>query len=104
MNLKNYKGTSQLKKAALNILVVHLSTDQIGKLKQQFDQIDTDLSGFIEFSELEEAIKQANISMKDEEISHIVKELDFAGNDKINFSEFIAATLDREKLLSDDKL
>lgn len=42
--------------------------------------------------------------MSDEEITHIVKEIDFAGNDKINFSEFIAATIDREKLLTDDKL
>ena len=44
------------------------------------------------------------MEMKDEEISQIVKELDFTGNGRINYSEFIAATIDREKLLTADKL
>ena len=42
--------------------------------------------------------------MSDQEISQIVKELDFAGNNKINFSEFIAATIDLDQFLTDDKL
>ena len=37
-------------------------------------------------------------------IDKIIAEIDFAGNNKINYSEFLAATIEAEKFLTDDKL
>jgi len=42
--------------------------------------------------------------MSPEEIESIVKELDFADNKKINYSEFIAATINAAEFLTEDKL
>ena len=42
--------------------------------------------------------------MSEEEIQSIVKELDFAENKKINYSEFIAATINTQEFLTDQKL
>ena len=50
--MKNYRGTSLLKKAAVNVLVKHLEQNQILKLKAEFEKIDTDASGFLEAKEL----------------------------------------------------
>ena len=47
----------------MNILVKMLSTKDIEKLKKQFQQLDTDNSGFIEINELERALKNAKIEM-----------------------------------------
>jgi Ca2+-binding EF-hand superfamily protein len=47
-------------------------------LKAEFEKIDKDFSGFLEISELEEAIKNAHYSMTPEQINQVVKELDFA--------------------------
>lgn len=47
-HLTNYKGESKLRKATMNILVSHLTPDQIGSLKNEFEKVDTDLSGFLE--------------------------------------------------------
>ena len=42
--------------------------------------------------------------MTNEEIASIVQELDFADNKKINYSEFIAATINAAEFLTEDKL
>ena len=103
-NLQNYRGESLLKKAAMNVLVKHLGPTQINKLKAEFEKIDKDFSGFLELSELEQAIQNAEFNMTNEEIASIVKELDFADNKKINYSEFIAATINAAEFLTEDKL
>lgn len=50
--MKSYRGSSLLKKAAVNVLVKHLETSQIQKLKAEFEKLDTDNSGFLEAKEL----------------------------------------------------
>ena len=77
---------------------------QIESLKTEFEKIDKDYSGFLELSELEQAIRNAHYAMSHEEIEKIVKELDFADNKKINYSEFIAATINAADFLTHDKL
>lgn len=58
-SLVNYKGESVLRKYAMNILVSFLTPDQIGTLKDEFQKVDTDFSGFLDLQELEEALVQA---------------------------------------------
>ena len=62
-NLKRFKGQSLLKRAALNVLVKMLKPKDIDFLKEEFMKVDTDNSGFIEYSELEKALKAANFTM-----------------------------------------
>lgn len=42
--------------------------------------------------------------MGQEEIQSIIKELDFAENKRINYSEFIAATINVHEFLSEERL
>lgn len=42
--------------------------------------------------------------MSKEEIHNIVKEVDYAENGLINYSEFIAATMNTKKFLTDAKM
>ena len=76
--MKKYRGQSVLKRAAMNVLVKQLAPKQIEKLKNEFEKIDSDLSGFIEVKELQEALKSADINMQDMEIDRIIGELDYA--------------------------
>jgi calcium-dependent protein kinase len=103
-NLKKYRGTSILKKAAMNVLVKHLAASQVKDLQKEFESIDKDMSGFLELDELVQAIKKANVDMKEEEIKQIVKEVDYAENGRVNYSEFIAATINTKNFLSEQKL
>ena len=54
--------------------------------------------------ELQQAIKSADLTMTAEEIDNIIKELDFAENKKINYSEFLAATINVKDYLDDARL
>jgi len=56
-------------------------------------KVDTDNSGFIEYSELELAIRNAKFNMTTSELEKIIKEIDYADNHKINYTEFLAATI-----------
>jgi calcium-dependent protein kinase len=67
-NLREFKGQSQLKKASLNILVKMMRPSDLTSLKDEFQKIDTDHSGFIEFKELERALKSSNVKLDIAEI------------------------------------
>jgi calcium-dependent protein kinase len=103
-NLKKYRGESTLKKAAMNVLVKHLSNDDIKGLQNEFKKMDKDYSGFLELNELVQVIHKSDIKMSKEEIQKIVKEVDYAENGLVNYSEFIAATINAKKFLNDSKL
>ena len=103
-NLKKYRGQSILKKAAMNVLVKHLAPNQINSLKKEFEKMDKDLSGFIEIKELENAIQQADLEFTASEIKDIISELDYDKNEKVNYSEFLAATINASAFLSEEKL
>ena len=51
-SLKQYRGVSMLKKAAMNVLVKHLQPQEIQRLRLEFEKVDADFSGFLEVQEL----------------------------------------------------
>ena len=67
-NLKKYRGESALKKAAMNVLVKHLSNEDIHSLQVEFKKMDKDYSGFLELNELIDAIHKSDLKMSKEEI------------------------------------
>ena len=91
--LKEFRGSSKLKRAALNVFVRMLSSKEIENLRIEFQKIDTDNSGTIELSELEEAVKNASLEITAQEIRAIMDELDYTEDKIINYSEFLAATI-----------
>lgn len=101
--LLDYKRRSTLRNAAINIMVKHLDPVHIQDLKKQFEAIDLDGSGFINIHELRVAIANTGSEATKKELQAIIDNVDHARNDKINYSEFIAATLDIKKILEEDE-
>lgn len=59
----------------------------------------------ISVDELRKALKDCEeIKIPDDEIDRIIKEIDYLGNQKINYTEFIAATLDVKTFFTNEKL
>lgn len=103
-NLKKYKGVSHLKRAAMNILVKMATEDEVAELTKAFKRIDTDNSGYISVKELMDVINRQHMNMTEADASKMIKESDYSGSGQINYSEFIAATIDVKKFLNDTKL
>lgn len=76
-SLRNYRGVSALKKAALNMLVKMLDSKEIENVREQFLKIDTDGTGMISVQELTNAMKNINVSITQKEIEHIIEEVDY---------------------------
>ena len=79
---------------------------QYDEIKKAFNQIDKDLSGIIEVSELKKVLLDCNFGevVSDAAIDDIIKQIDNDSNGKINYTEFIAATLDIRKYLTNERV
>ena len=58
----------------------------------------------IELKELEKALLKCNYKIPSSEVLQIIQEIDYDGNDQINYSEFLAATISVKKILTHEKL
>lgn len=55
-------------------------------------------------SELATIMKKKQMNISDTEIKTMISEVDYHGNGKINYSEFLSATIDVKKFLTESKL
>ena len=99
-----FKGESILKRAALNMLIKMSHTKELKELSNEFKKIDTDGTGIIDAEELRKVFEDCSIEITAESITSIITELDYQGNGKINYSEFLAATVDLDTFCNDEKL
>lgn len=88
----------------MNILIKMADNKDLEYLRGSFMKIDKDNTGFIHMKELRDALHEANIKVEDSELEKIINEIDYHGNKKINYSEFLAATVSVKKILTDEKL
>jgi calcium-dependent protein kinase len=102
--LREYRGVSALKKAAMNILVKMADDKDIEHLRNMFMTIDKDNTGLITVKELKDALNDANVKIDESELEKIINEVDYHGDRVVNYSEFLAATISVKKILTDDKL
>ena len=58
----------------------------------------------ISAEELKDAIQKSDMNIPKEKIDSIINQVDYHGNRKINYSEFLMATLDVKAFLDDSKL
>ena len=88
----------------MNMIVKTANEDDVRELKAAFQAIDTDGTGMIKAEELQNILIQRRMSASDSEIQDIIRQMDYHGNQMINYSEFLAATIDVKFFLTDSKL
>ena len=103
-NLIEFKGTSRLKKAAMNLFVKTLNINKFEQLRKQFEELDTNNTGQVDASELSLALKKSDLNIPEDKIDQIIKEIDTADNNMINYTEFLAATMTTRKFLNENRL
>lgn len=88
----------------MNMLVKMADQKSIEALREEFVKLDKDGTGMINADELKLGIQQSDINIPNSEIEAIISEVDYFGNGKINYTEFLVATLDVKAFLDDNKL
>jgi len=87
----------------MEIIVQIIEDDQITKLNKLFHAIDLNHEGFISLEELQKAFEKSGIEVNSNDVNNIIKQIDLDKNGRVNYSEFLIATLDLKKLLQNSK-
>lgn len=102
-HLRKIQHYTKMQQAAMTAIAVQAGPDDIRNLKEIFLAMDIDGNGTLSFEEIEDGLKRLNID--DWEI--ILENLKAADTDRsgqIDYTEFIAATLDSQIYLKDEYL
>lgn len=101
-NLRGFRSQNKLKKAALHIIAGQLNEDQIKQLRDVFMMIDGNGDGYLTVNELKEGLSKAGLKDIPVDLLQIMQEVDSDGSGNIDYTEFLAATLDKRMYIQED--
>jgi calcium-dependent protein kinase len=103
-NISKFATESKLQKATLAFIVSQIiGSEKVGSLQEVFKKVDTNGDGLLNRKEILRAL-EGYTKFSDDEIREFIEKVDLDRNDKINYSEFLAATIDWEKEMSRRRL
>jgi len=94
LNLKSYTTMHKVKKAALTVIATQLTEDSLTQLKEEFILMDTNKDGTLSIKEIREGMSKSGAKLP-ADFEKLVEEVDNDGSGSIDYTEFLAATLDR---------
>ena len=103
-SLKQFQYQNVFQKEIRFYLAKLCNDKEILKLKHAFNAIDKDNSGEIEYEEIPKVFKELGIEASDNELKSIFSSMDFHCDGKVNYSEFLAATLSSIHFNKEEKL
>merc|ERR1712217_735015 len=93
-HLRHFRSQNKLKKAALHIIAGQLSESQIKALRDTFMALDGNGDGLLTAVEMREGLTQAGLKDIPADLQQIMEDIDTDGSGVIDYTEFLAATLD----------
>jgi len=105
-NLKGFRAEQKLQQATYAFIASHLaSKEEKQHLLETFKALDTNGDGTLSREEILEGYRKTMGEEEAEaEVNRIMAMVDLDKSGEIDYSEFIAATLDRKEMMSKDKL
>jgi len=101
-NLRGFQSQNKLKKAALHIIAGQLNEDEIKKLREAFTSLDKNGDGLLTHAELKDGLGKAGLKEIPPDLAAIMDGVDADGSGVIDYTEFLAATLDRQQYMKED--
>lgn len=102
-HLKSFIKPNKFMKSVLKYIVKELKSYEIEKIKNAFILLDKENTGAINFNQLQKAFKLNGFNLNDEELKDIL--INCTGgtrgfSEKINYSAFITAAIDKKNILT----
>uniref|UniRef100_A0A7S1WC29 Calmodulin n=1 Tax=Alexandrium catenella TaxID=2925 RepID=A0A7S1WC29_ALECA len=101
-NLRGFRSQNKLKKAALHIIAGQLNEEQIKALRETFMALDHNGDGLLTSAEMKEGLAKADLKDIPAEVQQIMEDVDSDGSGVIDYTEFLAATLDKRLYIQED--
>ena len=100
-----YLAMKKLKKAALGYIAAHLTQSEVGTLEKMFRSLDHNGDGTVTMVDLNEAIEQGNFNAEVKEgLNELRRDISLSGEAKLNYRDFVAATMDRNLAMREDNM
>ncbi|CAE7733723.1 CPK2, partial [Symbiodinium sp. CCMP2456] len=99
--LSGFRAFSKLKKVALTALAQQLPDEKIDGLQKTFRSLDKNGDGTLSVEEIREAIMQQGLSPP-KALEDILQAIDCNGSGSLDYTEFLAATLDQKVYMQRD--
>jgi len=97
-----YKGANRMKKAALHIIAGQLNDSETKTLRETFTAFDADGNGKLTRDELQQGLEQVGLARTDSQLNALVDAVDDDGSGVIDYTEFIAASINGSKAVNRD--
>lgn len=102
-SMYRYAKYSKLKRVALMVIAHKSTTKEIGILRKIFQKYDTVRDGQLSYDEFKAALSDSGM-YNDEDYRQIFDAVDLDGTGKIRYTEFLAATIEAQGAISEERL
>merc|ERR1711979_123853 len=86
----------------LHIIAGQLNEDQIKALRETFMALDANGDGLLTAAEMKEGLAKAGLKDIPQDLQQILEDVDSDGSGVIDYTEFLAATLDKARYVKED--
>ncbi|CAE8656747.1 unnamed protein product, partial [Polarella glacialis] len=101
-NLRGFRSQNKLKKAALHVIASQLGEAQIKGLRDVFVSLDENGDGLLTVVEMKAGLEKAGLAEIPADLQAIMDGVDADGSGVIDYTEFLAATLDQKDYMKED--
>lgn len=102
--LRSFTGKNLLRIEIIKVMLKFLTDKDLSIVLDNFKALDLEFTGFLTTENIEIGYRSADIAMSLEEIRRIMTECDLNSNGRINYSEFVIATIDPAIINREDLL
>ena len=100
-SLRAFRAETKFKKVALTVIAQQLNESDIEALRHAFASIDKNGDGKLTFQEIKDGIAHFGVNIP-RDIEEVLADLDTDGSGAVDYTEFIAATVDRRTYIKED--
>lgn len=99
--LKTFSRMNHLKKAAVTVVATQLTSEKIEKLRGMFMQMDNNSDGTLSMKELKAGLEWSGVACP-ADLDTLLAEADTDGSGVVDYTEFLAATMDKKLYHQED--
>jgi len=103
-NLKAFRSMHKMKKAALHVIAHQLGDEAIKELRDLFTSLDKDGNGTLTIQEMKDGIEKSGLTNQTIDLKAILEDVDADGSGVIDYTEWIASTLNMKQYFQEDVL
>lgn len=104
-NIRNFNTKNKMQQSIYFFLVNHMaSKDERRELINTFKALDTNNDGVLSKDELLEGFKKIDTNLTEADVEALMDRIDNNRSKAIDYTEFVAAAIDRKNLLSEEKM